>query len=72
MAVSAMERRATRPQATAGIEFSVYAPATPGLPFLAVVLSGCKLIQAFASTDRLEAERIVDRLKARLHGHQLR
>jgi hypothetical protein len=52
------------------IEFAVYAPATPDLPYLAVVLSGREPLEAFGSQDREDAERILDKLRARFRGRQ--
>ena len=51
-------------------EFAVYAPAEAHLPYLAVILSGRRPIEAFGGADRDEAKRILDELRARLSGRQ--
>ena len=48
--------------------FAVYPPAGPGLPWLAVVLSGNKPLDMFGCADKETAERLLREMRARRAG----
>jgi hypothetical protein len=51
-----------------GNTYAIYPPASPGLPWLAVVLSDDKPVDMFGCESRASAEALLRSIRAR-HGH---
>jgi hypothetical protein len=50
------------------VRYAIYPPAEPGLPFLAVVLDGPRLLDTFACPDRASAAEVLGQMRARHSG----
>ena len=50
------------------VKFALYAPGEPSLPWLAVTLRDGRVIDSFACRDRMEAQRILVKIQARMEA----
>jgi hypothetical protein len=50
------------------LRYAIYPPAEPGLPYLAVVLDGPRLLDTFACPDRQSATEVLGQMRARHSG----
>jgi hypothetical protein len=54
------------------IRFTIYPPAGPETPWLAVVLEGDKPLEAIGCVDRADAQQVLSELEARMQGRAFR